>query len=358
LEVSKIPIVKPGDKLPATYLERFDPAENVTYRLSVLSTSAIAVEFHWVDIPSKNIKATHQCIQGICCQALGRRSQTYSVPIYVYSNPQQGSTEGDLYVFQMTPARWKKFSDLAMQADLTQWDLTFTAQKRGMGMDWSYSVLPDYKFRDYWTPDQKEQLKLAVESFYQMGESSLVTPMTYNDWNQLLYDIGYDVQNQCWPSGQSPMNSGAAFQSIGRAVGSAVLPPAPPIGYSQVPQAIPAPVMATGVVGGVVFQPPQPTFGAVPQQGFRPGVVGNTGLPPTQVMHQPVLGVPNAMSTVPQVGFVPVGGPATVPLGTAPVMPSLGVVPVTQSQQVVSAPQNEVAGAMEITASELNKLLE
>ena len=243
-------IVNPGDKLPAAYLERFDPAENVVYRFSVLSTSALAVEFHWVDVPSKNIKGTHQCLQGICCQALGRRSQTYNVPIYVYR--QAGSTEGDIYVWQMTPARWKKFSDLALQVDLLQYDLTFSAQKRGQGMDWSYSILPDAKYRDYWSLEQREQLKIATQSFYQLGEASLITPMSHNDWVQLLYDMGYDVQNQCWPGGQSPMNSGASFGAIRGAVGAgSMLPPPPPAGYVPSPQGHP------NIASGVVLQPTQ-----------------------------------------------------------------------------------------------------
>ena len=357
-----MPIVKPGEKLPATYLERFEPAENVTYRLSVLSTAAVAVEFHWVDVPSKNIKGTYQCIQGACCQAFGRRSQTYNVPIYVYRNPQQGSTEGDLYIWQMTPSRWKKFSDMALQADLTQWDLSLTCQKRGLGLDWNYFMPPDYKFRDYWTPDQKEQLKLAVESFYQMGEGSIINNlMTYNDWNDLLYDCGYDVQNQCWPGGQSPMNSNNAFTAIGSAVRSPVLPPAPPSGFSPVVQALPVLTPASPVYGGgssdhnVVFQPASP-----PPAGMVPNV--SIGSPPPAGVVAPTHNTQTVSAgVVPQVnpGSISIGSGVvpSVPLGTAPVMP-MPVAPQVPMQPVQSVPQNEVQTvAMEITAEELNKML-
>jgi len=361
-------VVQPGEKLPATYLERFDPAENVTYRLSVLAVSAIAVEFHWVDIPSKNLKGSYQCIQGACCQALGRRSQTYHVPIYVYRNPQQ-STEGDILHWQMTPARWKKFSDLALQVDLTKYDLMLTAQKRGLGMDLSYSVVPDVLLRQYWTPEQNEQMQLAVESFYQMGESSFINTMNYNEWNQLLYEIGYDLQNQCWPGGQSPMNSGSAFKAIGSVVGSPALPPAPPTGFSPVQGSVP------NVQGGVVFQPPAPAPGAVPG-GMGGGVpLASIPLPNVRaaVPQMKVMGtgqvppVSTSMGAVPQVNTsVPAPGPfqpinsAGVPLGTAPVVPQSVVAPQVAASNVppVPASQNEVPGVVAITSDELNQMLD
>ena len=362
-------IVSPGERLPATYLERFDPAENVTYRISVLATSAIAVEFHWVDVPSKGIKGTYQCIQGACCQAFGRRSQTYNVPIYVYKNPQL-NTEGEIQVWQMTPARWRKFSDLALQVDLTKYDLTLTAQKRGLGMDQSYSVMPDYNFRDYWTPDQKEQLRIAVESFYQMGESSLVNTMNYNDWNQMLYDCGYDLQNMMWPGGQTPMNSGAAFTAIKGAVAAPALPPAP--GYAAVAPAIPKP----GMVGGVVFQPPAPGFAPVPQAaGTLPSPAAQPSPFSGVVPSHTVAGSGQAPQASVSVGAVPQAGLAApshpsvapvihgaspmasaVPLGTAPAMPAMASVQPLPPQGF-SAPQNEVSGTEEITAEELNKLI-
>jgi len=372
-------IVNPGEKLPAAYLERFDPAENVAYRFSVLSTSAIATEHHWVDVASKNIKGVYQCIQGACCHALGRRMQNYNVPIYVYR--QVGRVEGDIYVLQMTPARWKKFSDLALQVDLLQYDLTFTASKRGQGLDWTYSILPDAKYRDYWTPEQREQLAIATQSFYQMGESSLVNPMNYNEWNQLLYDIGYDVVNQCWPGGQSPMNAGGAFSAIGKAVGvGSVLPPPPPAGYvASHPQIPNVGGVGNNVSNGVIFQPAPstPQVASTPYTGSSMQVPSLPSTPPVSMPlappQQPIInsgapsGFPAGSPMVPSSphGAVlpphlqqPVTSPV-VPLGTAPVVPmasvSQGVSP------LASAPvmQNTVpTGTMELTAEELNKLLD
>ena len=380
-EENKISIVQPGEKLPATYLERFEPAENVVYRISVLSTAALAVEFHWLDVESKNLKGTYQCIQGMCCQAFGRRSQSYNVPIYVYKNPSSGSTDGDIYVWQMSTPRWKKFSDLALQADLTQWDLTFTSQKRGQGTDWSYSVLPDYRFRDYWPPEQKEQLKIAVESFYQMGESAVLgNLMNYNSWMQLLYDVGYDTQNQCWPGGQSPMNAGAAFQAVNRA---SVLPPAPPTGFlpqGQAPQALP---VAPGAVSGVIFQPSAPSHGSVPIGGVpgnappqaQLGYTVNGGVPQGTVGSVPmgsqgqmgfsVSGAPTPpLPSSTSVGAVPMGGqtpPPAVPLGTAPNMPQSVAPNHNPASPPVPQPQAQVneasSGSLEITAEELNTMI-
>ena len=329
-------IVSIGEKLPATYLERFDPAENVVYRISILATKAIAVEFHWVDVPSKNIKGVFQCIQGVCCQAWGRRSQTYNVPIYVYRNPQQ-STEGEIMVWQMTPARWKKFSDLALQVDLGVYDIMLTAQKRGLGLDQSYSVVPDIKLRDYWTPDQKNQLHLAAESFFQMGEASLINPMALNDWNQLLYDVGYDLQNQCWPGGQSPLNSGSAFTAIRGAVQAPALPPAPPPGFNQVQQ-MPSTPVAT------VFQPAPPLPGAVPKP------IVSTVMPTTATV-QPMQ--PPSQSVLPTQSAQPMASS----FGTVPAV-SQTFAPPPNNQVNVQVPSNEVPVAMEITAEELNKMLE
>jgi len=384
-------IVRPGEKLPATYLERFDPAENVIYRISVLSTDAIATEHHWVDVPSKDIKGVYQCIQGACCHAMGRRMQNYSVPIYVYR--QAGSVEGDIYVLQMTPSRWKKFSDLALQLQggLLQYDLTFTASKRGQGMDWSYSILPDAKYRDYWSPEQREQLNIAVQSFYQMGESSLVTPMSFNDWNQLLYDIGYDVVNQCWPGGQSPMNAGKSFGAISKAVGvGSILPPPPPAGF------VPTQPHVPNIANGVIMQPSAPMSpqAAIPTMPVSMGIPPSNGMqtsppvptsapavPPGQGFHNVTgYGVPQQpnLQQAPQSMGVPNGYVAAtpaVPLGTAPVMPQqpaaqpsmatpAAVMPQSVSQGVVAPStvpvmQNTVpTEKLEITADELNRMLD
>ena len=379
-----MPIISAGQRLPAAYLERFEPAENVPYRMSVLSTNAVAVDFHWLDIPSKDVKGTYQCIQGLCCQAFGRRSQSYNVLVYVYRNPSAGSTEGDIFIWNMTPARWKKFSDFALVPgiDLNQYDLTFQSQKRGVGTDWSYSILPDPKFRDYWTPDQREQLKVAVDSFFQMGESSVLgNMMNYNDWASLLYQVGYDVQNQCWPGGQSPMNSGSAFQAIGYAVHAPTLPP-PPSGYlpSQAVITNMHQSSASGVVdvnntvptpnpqGGVIFQP------SAPQAGVAPIGVPLEGVPMARPVEAPhgytpaVAPLPNPSGSVPVETVVHANIPAmapptstgTVPLGTAPAMPVQPAVPVASALSVMT-PQvtpNEVQGVQEITAEELNAMLD
>ena len=359
-------IVAPGEKLPSVFLDRFQPAENVTYRLSVLDVRAIAIESHFVDIPSKQIKGVYQCIQGVCCQAAGRRRQTYNVLVYVYRDPTR-STEGDIQVWQLTAPQWKKFSDIAVQLNLQEYDLTLTASKRGYGMDLSYSAVPDVRMRQYWSPAQHEQLRLAVDSFLTSGEGSLVHPMTLNDWQQLLYDCGYDLQNQMWPGGQNPMNPISAKNAIGRAV----LPPAPsvggippgfsPVASRSVQQAsqFGFPQQPQGQVGGVLFQPQPVQAGVVPQSVQASIPVGVPAFPQAAPVQSAGFQISPA-SNIPAQRAVP--PPSGVPLGTAPVMPTSSVampaVGGVQSVSSVSNVQNEVPGTEEISAEELNKMLE
>jgi len=375
-------IVSPGEKLSSVYLDRFQPAENVVYRLSVLDVRAIATESHFVDVPSRNVKGVYQCIQGVCCQAFGRRRQTYNVLIYVYRDPTR-STEGEIQVWQMTAPQWKKFSDLAVQVNLAEYDLTLTASKRGLGMDLAYSVVPDVKMRQYWSADQAQQLHMAVESFYKMGEDSLVQPMALNDWNQLLYDCGYDLQNGMWPGGQSPMHTGAARSAIGRAMGGAVLPPVPAMGGLPpgfTPQSpAPAPTsyqyqvmgqntvqarsVPQGQVGGTVMQPPQVPAGVVPpsvtvQNNVIP--VGG-GLPQAASVTGTGLAFPSVPANLPMPGAVPppMGIPSSqgVPLGTAPVVPGVQAVESPQLGAIGAAQQNEIPGTIEMSAEEFNSML-
>jgi hypothetical protein len=366
-----MPVVSVGQKLPSIYLDRFQPVEGLVYRISVLDTNAIATEFHFIDIPSRDVKGSYQCIQGACCAAFGRRSQTYNVPIYVYREPQPTTTEGEVQVWRMTAPQWKKFSDLAMVIDFKVYDIMLTAQKRGYGMDLNYSSVPDVKLRDYWTPEQKEQIPQTVASFYQLGESSLVNPMSFNDWNQLLYDCGYDLQNMQWPGGQTPMSQGNARRSVG--LGAAVLPPSlgvlPPVpGMAAPPKVSVMPQGTVGPVGVPIIQPSSPLAGIVPSSG-APSTGSSPVVPaslvqfpapqPAQQKFQPVLNsipVVEGATAVP-LGTAPVIPQSTVPLGTAPVIPqstvSFGAAP------VVAPPSetNIIPDQQEITLEEMEQLL-
>jgi hypothetical protein len=354
-----MPVVEVGEKLPSVYLDRFTPVEGLVYRLSVLDTKAIAVESHWVDVPSKDIKGSYECIQGVCCVACGRRRQTYNIPIFVYRDPQH-STEGEIQVWSLTAPQWKKFSDLALQVDLKVYDLMLSAQKRGWGLDQSYSVIPDVQLRQYWTPEQKEQIPQAVDSFYQLGEGSLVNVMNLNDWNSLLYGLGFDFQNNCWPGGQSPLNSGRAMRAVGMATSALGYPGMAPVVPIMGQQAVlpPAPVVQAGVpvssaqgnmvsrpgqVGGTIFQPPKPPaaiFGQSGQAGFVPPQVPQTVVVPP----------------------LPVGGagPQTVtggvPLGTPPVIPQTAMqAPIPSAQAPIAG--NEVSNQVTVTEAEMQELL-
>jgi hypothetical protein len=314
------------------------------------------------------------------------------VPIYVYRDPQH-STEGEIQVWQMTAPQWKKFSDLAVQVDLGVYDLMLTAAKRGYGMDLSYSAVPDVRMRDYWSAEQKEQLAIATQSFYQMGESSLATPMALNEWNELLYSLGYDFQNMCWPGGQSPMNPIGAMGAVRGGLAAPGLP--------QVPRAGMAAPGFPGQVGGALFQPPPPQAAPVGRQALQPlppaapGVaapVPPLGQVPSPQAAPPVpgpvvsgngvgLGVPGTSMTASGVlpaapaapaaqgsfatqtvsGAAPVAAqtvPGAVPLGTVPVIPaSKAVPPAAQAVPAPSAPSNEIPGVQEITDEEFKSML-
>jgi hypothetical protein len=248
----------------------------------------------------------------------------------------------------MSPARWKKFSDLAQQVDLGRYDLTLTAQKRGYGMDLSYSVVPDVEMRKYWTAEQKAQLGDAVKSFYEFGEGTLVNPMSFNEWNVLLVDLGFDLQNGCWPGGMNPFTSGVAMGAVRGAVGygpaqhgmvggTLMAPPPAPAGYapSSAPQAVLAPQQyaqgpAPASVGYVPAQAPAPAPAPAPQSA-------------------------QVASHVATLGPAQLNG---VPLGTAPSMPvssSVGGIPAPSVP--ASNLQNEVANVAEISEDEFKQML-
>jgi hypothetical protein len=407
-----MPVVSVGQKLPSIYLDRFQPVEGLTYRISVLDTRAIATEFHFIDIPSRGVKGSFQCIQGACCAAFGRRSQTYNVPIFVYQNPGQ-STDGEVQVWRMTAPQWKKFSDMAQVVDFGAYDILLVAQKRGYGLDLSYSAVPDVKMRDYWSQEQRDQIPLSVASFFQLGEASLVDPMNYNEWNQLLYDCGFDLQNMTWPGGVSPMSPGNARRSIGGAVAAPALPMAPSSGVlpsvpgmppvpaiPSFPAALPlqgsvgpgaAPIMqppspAAGPVPGAVpaqvpapapalpaFVPasapaPAPAFAPVPVEVVAPATIpaGVTGGPSAGPVQQSVVSVfgpiPAAEGAVVQQPngdeAVVVQGPVVgVPLGTAPVIPQTAMAPPSIAPVPQAQDANTIPGATEISMEEMNELL-
>jgi hypothetical protein len=402
-----MPVVSVGQKLPSIYLDRFQPVEGLTYRISVLDTRAIATEFHFIDIPARGIKGTYQCIQGACCAACGRRSQTYNLPIYVYQNPSQ-STEGEVQTWRLTAPQWKKFSDLAQTVDFMVYDIMLVAQKQGYGMNLSYSAVPDVKLREYWSAEQREQISQAVASFFQLGEASLVEPMTYNDWNQLLYDCGYDLQNMQWPGGQSPMGMGGARKSVGSAVvapplqiapSAGILPPVP--GMAPFPQQ-PGMLQQQPLPQGVVGSASRPIMQPVSAQNWAPVQTGHSGVSappvaipspgqvgqpppahsaivnpvfiqpagaqpvehtsgylhreepyvpsPDQVVHDPTVSVQAQTAGV----GTPVSG---VPLGTAPVIPQTAVVPPAATFAGPAPVVNSVPGQQAISMEEMDQLL-
>jgi hypothetical protein len=295
---------------------------------------------------------------------------------------------------------------MAMTIDFTVYDIVLVAQKRGYGMDLAYSVVPDVRIRDYWTPEQREQIAQSVASFYQMGEASLVNPMSFNEWNQMLYDCGFDLQAMQWPGGQSPMSQGDARRSVGFGVqvmppSPGILPPVPGMALKQpgmVPMApgLPVPsqplVMPQGVVGpgGVpIMQPTPPPVGAVPSMpsptgsvpAFSPAGVIPSQTPAPQLVPagvsisapvqtpQPAPQFVSATAVpapvVPENGVVDAGQvpqfvspTAGVPLGVAPVIPQTASQPVPAAAATFVPPgSNIIPSQQEITMEEMNQLL-
>jgi hypothetical protein len=236
-------------------------------------------------------------------------------------------------------------------------------------MDLTYSGVPDVKLRDWWTPEQKEQIQQSVASFYQLGEASLVNPMSFNDWNQLLYDCGYDLQNMQWPGGQAPMSQGNARRSVGLGVSvlppsPGILPPVPGMAQPQRPQGV------VGSGGPPILQPPSPMAGYVPSSGSLPQRPALVQFPATQSSSYPPVGgghiagasgagvVP--LETAPVFPGRAVSGVAVsvIPPGTEPVIPhSSGLVEVVAPSPPSLSDANTILGQQEITMAEMEQLL-
>jgi hypothetical protein len=225
---------------------------------------------------------------------------------------------------------------MAQTVDFMVYDLVLVAQKQGLGMNLSYSAVPDVKLREYWSGDQREQLSQAVASFFQLGEASLIEPMAYNDWNQLLYDCGFDLQNMQWPGGQSPMGLGGARRSIGAGVVAPPLPMAPSMGVlPPVPGMPPIPqqglpvhqLAPQGVVGSSsspimqpVFAASASPFGAVSQNPAPPAPQFQAPVTPMPIPAQPTPAQPTPAQSV-------VANPVFVqPAGVQPVQHTSGYI--------------------------------
>jgi hypothetical protein len=367
-------IVKAGSTLPSVYLEKFDPPQNVPVRINILGVDAIGIEYHWVDIQSLQIKGRYQCLKGDCCAAFGQRMQSYNIPVYVYR--MNGTTEGDIFVWQMSRAEWQKFNlFLASVGDITQYDVLFTVTPRGRGTDKTYNIDLQQNWKPLWSPEQLGAVSQSVASFYQLGEQSLYQEATADDWVDLLSRCGWDFNNHCWPGGQSPMDRQGAVGAIAAPVRSVF--GGSPAGVQALPQA-PARALPAAPVGGVFQQAPSAQVQTPVQAGFTPVPAPGVGMAqahsaPTPVASQPQGVVPVGSVLPAQVapqagGFTQIPGQNIgVPLGTAPVVASpvpVGTVGPAQGQAggFTQVPQgavlaNTVETAVEVSAEEIDELL-
>ena len=375
-----MPVYSIGEKAPSVYLERFDPPTGLPTgtRVSILDTRAIGVDTHWVDIPSRNVKGFYQCIQGACCHAFGRRGQSYGVPIYVYQ--QEGSTAGEVQSWNMSPALWGRLSMMFPGDSLLKTDIVVFRSKQGAGTKYEFTAptgdraaYPNY--RAHMSQEQLELLAQTVHSFFAMGDEAMCRPMVMDTWNQLLYDVGYDLNAMAWPGGVNPMEQRGAFGAV-KAAASPALPSAPVAGgLPALPGAAPSLPQAPGVqpqaqmfanpagqvAGGIAHAPPTHAVpqGAVPTQ--PPAVPEGAPVAPGSAL-TPVRGM---SVTTPAPAN---GAPTQAPLGTVPHVaaqppgftPAPGTGTAAPGAPQAPAANNTVEAALvgtEMSAEELNNLL-
>ena len=385
-----MPVYSIGEKAPSVYLERFDPPTGLPTgtRLSVLDTRAIGVDTHFVDIPSRNVKGFYQCIQGACCHAFGRRGQSYGVPVYVY--PQEGSTAGEVQMWNMSPSLWGRLSMMFPGDSLLKTDIIVYRSKQGGGTKFEFTAPtgdraahPNY--RAYMSQEQLDLLAQTVSSFFAMGDEAMCRPMVMDSWNQLLYDVGYDLNAMAWPGGVNPMDQRGAFGAVKGAVAPALpaapmgggLPALPSAPTAGAPQQFVAP--NGQVAGGIAHAPPtnavpqgavppaQPSVSGAAPSSPAPGLAVTTPAQPTGSLTPQAAPLPPASANMP----VPANGaPVQTPLGTAPNVgapvgrpPGFAPSPGTGTE-AAAAPApiagNTVAEALVgtvMTAQELNDLL-
>lgn len=278
-----MPVMQLGEKLNSLYLERFSPPENVPIRVSVLSTSIIATEYHWVDIPRADVKGSFKCCGGSCCQLFGVRRQAYHIPIYVYSGQ---DTSGSIFDWAMTKSVYNDLCALASRYDLTKYDLEVVVTRLGQGRRTAINIVPDGSRRSAMTQQQIDSLTESVNAFISSGESTLVQDMNEQGYLDLAVRGGYNFQTHSWDVIPQMGGTGAGLPNMMTF---------PAGGHPQ-----------TGLppVGGGVYGSPPPVHG-----------FSQTGLPPTpppvQVVGQTPTTTPVVHETSQQsVGPAPVATPA------------------------------------------------
>lgn len=212
-----MPVLNFGEKLSSVYLERFNPPDGQPVKVSLLALQTIATECHWLDFPAHGVRGMYQCVHGVCCQAFGNRNQNYHVPVFVYSSV--SPIDGTLMDWSMPQTVYRNVCDLASRYNLLDYDLEVRKERKG---NTNYStttvtIVPDVKLRSQMSDDLKAKLKADVEAYFSVGESSMLTPMTEQEYVRILTEMGYDFQNRRFPtsgySAPSQMSRGYGHSS-------------------------------------------------------------------------------------------------------------------------------------------------
>lgn len=352
-----MPVMEFNEKLPSVYLERFNPPVGVPCVISVLATRSIALEYHWIDLPTLGIKGKYKCCGGICCQAFGTRIQSYNIPIWVYTNPRANSPEGQLMVWQVSPTLYKQITTLGAQFNLLQYDLMVTKEQQGQGTRTNITAVPTPQLRAYMTPEKFAEINADVEAYFTCGEDSLAQTSSEQEIVSMLQQAGYDFQNRCFPQ-LGYQNNGFGHK------------PFQPLGAPQ------------GAIGGMMSPPNQavpqslPPVPPVPPQPVPPQPAISTGSPARPVTGSPVQPAITTGSPAPaaqtviasQVPPAPVPPPQPQPVQPAPVppvppqpaafqAPPQPAAPVAQPN-AYAPPPNQVGQATEVSATELEQLLD
>ena len=217
-----MPVLNFGEKLSSVYLERFNPPDGQPVKVSLLALQTIATECHWLDFPAHGVRGMYQCVHGVCCQAFGNRNQNYHVPVFVYSSV--SPIDGTLMDWSMPQTVYRNVCDLASRYNLLDYDLEVRKERKG---NTNYStttvtIVPDVKLRSQMSDDLKAKLKADVEAYFSVGESSMLTPMTEQEYARILAEMGYDFQNRRFPtSGYSaqPQMSSSRYAGASQPIG-------------------------------------------------------------------------------------------------------------------------------------------
>ena len=204
-------ILSLGQEMPSAYFDSFNPAIGVQSRITVLKSSPIGINYHFISDEVNDIKGAYECINGCCCEAHGAANQVYVFPILSWRNPAQ-SLDCDLLMWRVPRTVYRQLVDLAQTCDITTYDLIVKKVQQGQGTRTNVSFVPTApgaptSLRASLSPERNQEIEDGVSRFYSQAGEYIAHSMTRDDWAALLYKQGYDVNSRRWltsPMAQQP----------------------------------------------------------------------------------------------------------------------------------------------------------